>query len=330
MAATSLAIRAWPPYFRDLDIPAPTVAQAHFSALAAHPALWDEALGVLAAAYPDRVAPQDALDFQVRANKWDTLCPLARTQPFADALRVLQGRFTQFVDLDRASFSLVRDGSAHDFGALSLAAFLDHLEFPDDGVLGTVTLPADALLTAQRGFQAALVEMFLALVPPACAPPALPVPHAGRVPVPHPPSVPILTAPLPLLPPRAVAPAAATGRPDPGFGTNGVVVLKTDFDQDLGDLATGEVGVHSAPAVSGNTIIIGAAFREGFTPKTHNNTKGYVRAFDVRTGKRMWTFHTVPKQGQFGHDTWLNNSADSNANTCCVQQVTVNEEQGPT
>ena len=59
---------------------------------------------------------------------------------------------------------------------------------------------------------------------------------------------------------RLVSLDADTGRPDPEFGTNGVVDLKTDYDQDLGDLDTGEVGVHSAPAVSGNTIIIGAAF----------------------------------------------------------------------
>jgi quinoprotein glucose dehydrogenase len=127
---------------------------------------------------------------------------------------------------------------------------------------------------------------------------------------------------------RLVSLDADTGRPDPDFGTNGVVDLKTDFDQDLGDLDTGEVGVHSAPAVSGNSIIIGAAFREGFTPKTHNNTKGYVRAFDVRTGKRMWTFHTVPKPGEFGYETWLNKSADVNGNTGVWTQVSVDEELG--
>ena len=127
---------------------------------------------------------------------------------------------------------------------------------------------------------------------------------------------------------RLVSLDADTGRPDPEFGTNGVIDLKTDYDQDLGDLDTGEVGVHSAPAVSGNTIIIGAAFREGFTPKTHNNTKGYVRAFDVRTGKRMWTFHTVPKKGEFGYETWLNNSADVNGNTGVWTQVSVDEDLG--
>ncbi|MCU0891562.1 MAG: PQQ-binding-like beta-propeller repeat protein, partial [Sandarakinorhabdus sp.] len=127
---------------------------------------------------------------------------------------------------------------------------------------------------------------------------------------------------------RLISLDADTGRPDPDFGENGMVDLKKDFDQDLGNLDTGEVGVHSAPAVSGNTIIIGAAFREGFTPKTHNNTKGYVRAFDVRTGKRIWTFHTIPKKGEFGYDTWLKESADINGNTGVWTQVSVDEDLG--
>ncbi|MFZ4688683.1 MAG: PQQ-binding-like beta-propeller repeat protein, partial [Polymorphobacter sp.] len=88
---------------------------------------------------------------------------------------------------------------------------------------------------------------------------------------------------------RLISLDADTGQPDPDFGENGVVDLKKDWDQVIDNLDTGEAGVHSAPAISGNTIIIGAAFREGFTPVNKNNTKGYVRAFDVRTGKRLWT-----------------------------------------
>jgi quinoprotein glucose dehydrogenase len=42
---------------------------------------------------------------------------------------------------------------------------------------------------------------------------------------------------------------------------------------------------------------------------------GYVNAFDVRTGKHLWTFHTVPKAGEFGYDSWLNGSAEFNGNT---------------
>ena len=125
---------------------------------------------------------------------------------------------------------------------------------------------------------------------------------------------------------RLVSLDADTGQPDTAFGENGIVDLKKDWDQEIADLETGEAGVHSAPAVSGNTIIIGAAFREGFTPVNHNNTKGYVRAFDVRTGKRLWTFHTIPKPGEFGYDTWLNHSADETGNAGVWTQVSIDPE----
>ncbi|WP_439533047.1 outer membrane protein assembly factor BamB family protein [Polymorphobacter sp.] len=118
---------------------------------------------------------------------------------------------------------------------------------------------------------------------------------------------------------------AKTGQRDPNFGENGIVDLKKDFDQEL-DPVTGEAGLHAAPAVSGNTIVIGAAFREGFTPRTANNNKGYVRGYDVRTGKRKWIFHTVPKKGEVGYDSWLKNSAEGNGNTGVWTQVSIDPE----
>ncbi|WP_310498047.1 PQQ-binding-like beta-propeller repeat protein [Sandarakinorhabdus sp.] len=127
---------------------------------------------------------------------------------------------------------------------------------------------------------------------------------------------------------RLISLDADTGQPDPEFGDKGFVDLKQDWDQEILNPVTGEAGVHSAPAISGNTIIIGAAFREGFTPVTHKNTKGYVRAFDVRTGKRIWTFHNIPKKGEYGYDTWLNSSAEVNGNTAVWTQVSVDPELG--
>ena len=125
---------------------------------------------------------------------------------------------------------------------------------------------------------------------------------------------------------RLIALDAATGQPVPGFGTGGAVDLKQDFDQDIWpDLVTGEVGLHAAPVVAGNTVIVGAAFREGFTPARMKNNKGYVRAYDVRTGKRLWTFHTIPKKGEFGYDTWLDGSAENTGNTAVWTQITVDE-----
>jgi quinoprotein glucose dehydrogenase len=122
---------------------------------------------------------------------------------------------------------------------------------------------------------------------------------------------------------------AKTGLRVATFGNNGAIDLKQDDDQEiLPDLTTGEIGIQSAPVVAKNTIIIGAAFREGMTPKSMRNNKGYVRGFDVRTGKRLWIFHTIPKKGEFGYDTWLNGSAEYTGNNGVWTQVTVDDELG--
>src|SRR6516164_8178952 len=128
---------------------------------------------------------------------------------------------------------------------------------------------------------------------------------------------------------RLICLDAKTGAPVPSFGNNGAVDLKEDDDQIfLPDITTGEIGFQSAPVVARDVIIVGAAFREGFTPKSMRNNKGYVRGFDVRTGKRLWIFHTIPKKGEFGYDTWLNGSAEYTGNTGMWTQLSVDEELG--
>jgi quinoprotein glucose dehydrogenase len=128
---------------------------------------------------------------------------------------------------------------------------------------------------------------------------------------------------------RLVALDAKTGVPIPTFGKNGVVDLKLEDDQTiLPDLTTGEIGIQSAPVVAKDTVIVGAAFREGMTPKSYRNNKGYVRGFDVRTGKRLWIFHTIPMKGEAGYDTWLNGSAEYTGNTGLWTQLSVDEELG--
>jgi len=126
---------------------------------------------------------------------------------------------------------------------------------------------------------------------------------------------------------RLIALDAKTGLVIPGFGKGGVVDLKTDYDQEV-DLVTGEVGLHAAPVVAGDTIIIGAAHLAGGVPKSKRNVKGYVRGFDVRTGKRLWIFHTLPKPGEFGYDTWEKDSADYTGNTGVWAQISVDEQLG--
>src|SRR5207249_2248773 len=128
---------------------------------------------------------------------------------------------------------------------------------------------------------------------------------------------------------RLIALNAKTGVPVASFGKGGAVDLKLGMDQKIQpDLVTGEVGLQSAPVVAGNTVLIGAAFREGMTPKTMNNNKGYVRAYDVRTGRRLWIFHTIPRKGEFDYDTWLEGSAEHTGNTGLWAQMTVDEKLG--
>jgi len=126
---------------------------------------------------------------------------------------------------------------------------------------------------------------------------------------------------------RLIALDAKTGLIVPGFGESGVVDLKMDDDQEI-DLINGEVGLHAAPTIAGDTIIIGAAHLPGGTPKSKTHVKGYVRGFDVKSGKRLWIFHTIPKPGEFGYDTWENDSADYTGNTGVWGQISVDEELG--
>jgi quinoprotein glucose dehydrogenase len=72
------------------------------------------------------------------------------------------------------------------------------------------------------------------------------------------------------------------------FGTHGMVDLKVGVVKGINqqiDLETGEIGIHSTPTVAREMVIVGSSMREGATVESHNNTKGLVRGFDVRTGK---------------------------------------------
>jgi quinoprotein glucose dehydrogenase len=126
---------------------------------------------------------------------------------------------------------------------------------------------------------------------------------------------------------RLVALDAKTGVPVSGFGKSGIVDLKLENDQQT-DLITGEVGLHAAPVVTKDIVIVGAAHLPGGTPKSRKNEKGFVRAYDARTGKRLWIFHTIPSPGEYGNETWENDSWSYTGNTGVWGQITVDEELG--
>ena len=124
---------------------------------------------------------------------------------------------------------------------------------------------------------------------------------------------------------------ARSGQPIQSFGKEGTIDLKVGMVTGTGqqiDVEKGEAGLHSAPTVVNDIVIVGSAFKEGMTVATHNNTKGLVRAYDVKSGKMLWTFHTIPKPGEFGNDTWENGSWATNGNTGVWTQITVDPQLG--
>jgi quinoprotein glucose dehydrogenase len=113
---------------------------------------------------------------------------------------------------------------------------------------------------------------------------------------------------------------AATGLPDPAFGTKGVVELRENDDQVI-DPEKGVIGLHAAPLVTKNVVVIGSAPTAA--------VKGYLRGFDVRSGQRKWIFHTVPQKGEFGYETWIGTGeAEAAGNTGVWANMSADEELG--
>src|SRR5919108_3255478 len=113
---------------------------------------------------------------------------------------------------------------------------------------------------------------------------------------------------------QMIALDARTGRPVPGFGRNGIVDLKTETDQPTHPI-TGELGLNGSVLIAGDVIIVGASGGPGLQPKTMTVDKAFVRGYDVRTGRRLWIFHTIPSPGEYGNETWLNESWSYTGNT---------------
>lgn len=93
---------------------------------------------------------------------------------------------------------------------------------------------------------------------------------------------------------------AKTGKLDPGFGKEGKVDMREAFDRPADQLT---LSVPTPGVIYKDLIILGSS-----VPEQLPSTPGDIRAYDVRTGKLQWTFHTIPRPGEFGHDTWPANA----------------------
>lgn len=138
-----------------------------------------------------------------------------------------------------------------------------------------------------------------------------------------------------------VALAAKTGHPVRGFGENGIVDLMKGLGYELVawtgqpgamqtngdngpqrattatdgpgsvygiDPAEGSIGASSPPIVVNDVLVVGSSALQGYYPKRLKNIPATIRGFDVRTGRQLWVFHLVPRPGEVGHETWLDDS----------------------
>ena len=117
---------------------------------------------------------------------------------------------------------------------------------------------------------------------------------------------------------------AKTGQPVPTFGRQGIVDLYEGLDRPPPN--DGLIGLTSPPLIVRNIAVVGAAL-QGSAP-TKENIAGFVRGYDVLTGKRMWIFHTIPTPGEFGSDTWLNDSWSYTGNTGVWGPMSADQQLG--
>lgn len=116
---------------------------------------------------------------------------------------------------------------------------------------------------------------------------------------------------------------AKTGQPDTSFGDQG----KVDLSQGLGrEIDRQAYTMMSAPLIFEHLAVVGSSIHDG--PSFQEAPPGHVRAFDVRTGEMAWIFHTIPQAGEFGNDTWENDSWRTVGNTNVWTQMSADPALG--
>jgi len=114
---------------------------------------------------------------------------------------------------------------------------------------------------------------------------------------------------------------AATGKAVETFGKKGMIDLKEEFDHDMRNLTF----KHTSPAVVYKDVIVtGGGGGEGPYPEA----PGHIRGWDAKTGKRRWIFHTVPRPGEFGNDTWEGDSWIPTGGTNCWAGMSLDPKLG--
>ena len=114
---------------------------------------------------------------------------------------------------------------------------------------------------------------------------------------------------------------ARTGEPDQSFGQEGILDLREGIERDISRLRYAPT---SAPAIYQDVVILGFSSDEGPGPVA----PGDMRAFDVRSGREVWRFHTIPRPGEFGNDTWEGDSWRDRGGANAWGGASVDEKRG--
>ncbi len=122
---------------------------------------------------------------------------------------------------------------------------------------------------------------------------------------------------------RLIAVDHVTGEPIGEFGNQGSVDLSKGLRRPI---PRRYYGLNSPPLVCGDVVVTGATIAD--LAISRNAPPGDVRGFDVRTGEHLWTFHSIPQAGEFGNETWKNESWKGTGNTNVWSLMSCDEELG--
>jgi glucose dehydrogenase len=124
-----------------------------------------------------------------------------------------------------------------------------------------------------------------------------------------------------------VALDADTGLPIPDFGNNGMLDLHEGLrlSPDRDDI---DITLTFPPTVVDDVVVVGAAHMVSMRPPHAHNVKGDIRAYSATTGEHLWTFKTIPEEGEYGYDTWLEGSAEYTGNAGVWTAMSFDQELG--
>ncbi len=140
-------------------------------------------------------------------------------------------------------------------------------------------------------------------------------------------------------------PLEGWGRPVPleGFAETGVVDLVEDllegwgpweaweeeYDPNIGvPLDLGYITSSSPPIVVNGVVIVGNSAEQGYNQSRRENVPGDILAYDARTGEFLWKFHVIPRPGEVGHETWLNDAWEWTGDVSSWAPMSADPERG--